>query len=269
MNNHFVTISYTALRSKLIEFLSRLEQRKTWFTPLGIFVALLTTIVVTDFKARWGIEKGVWQGIVYTFCFFSFSWLVIEFSRAFNSVSVDDFIEHLREASTTAKDSRVLFFFKNTDSNGTWHLLVNDCPVFDCYMLPHTRKDDGPLINENLRLVISQKLKINKDDVALEYLHGLAKRSYKMNENTGNNESYYFDFYLVNVKGDKYQDLVKEMFSINGGDYKWKTIEELMNHSKSMQKNGDVLIHIHDHFPSFFTDETSNSFAKSLTTTNA
>lgn len=264
MNINFITISYDALKVKLIEFHAALEQKSMWHTPFGIFLALLLAIIASDFTDALGINKDTWRGIVYVCLVISAIWCIYEFKKIHKIIGINDFIEKLKESSYGAKDSRILFLFKNTDSQGAWHLLVNDCPVFCCYMLPHTRRSDGPLNDEDMKTIISQKLKLDKNNVTIASLDNLDIRSYKINEYTEKNDIYSFGFCLVNVRGDAHNNLLMQQFQVNGANYRWKTIDELINDERSMKKNSDVLVHIQNNFSSFFSEQTSKSFAAVL-----
>ncbi|MGE6376587.1 hypothetical protein [Peribacillus muralis] len=60
-----------------------LKAKSDWITPLGLFIAVLTSLVAADFKEFLGISADLWNAI-FLICSFIFGfWLLKALSKAF------------------------------------------------------------------------------------------------------------------------------------------------------------------------------------------
>jgi hypothetical protein len=262
--DQFINIQISTLKLMLLTLLKKLESRKDWVAPLGILISLLLSLAASEFKNFAGLSGENWQGIVITLSAFSFIWLAYSLYQAYNSITIDDFIDQLNDSSSEIEDCRVLFFIKNKDVNGIWHLLVMHCPVYKCDMLPYTRKGDGVPDSVDLKFILSQKLKTPENNVLLEHMNGLSIRTIKQNLYLGGRDHFLFEFNLVKFVREEEVSLLHKSFELDGIEYNWRTIDELISDDESMKKNGDVVLHIRDNFAYFFSDEKARSLSSAL-----
>ncbi|MCL4552684.1 MAG: hypothetical protein M1305_03920, partial [Candidatus Marsarchaeota archaeon] len=83
----------------LLTHLQRLEKRKSWIAPLGIFLAILTSFVTRDFKEFWGIKAATWEALFLISGFVSLVWLIIAGYQALSAPSLNDIVSELKKSS--------------------------------------------------------------------------------------------------------------------------------------------------------------------------
>jgi hypothetical protein len=85
------------VRLVLLTHLQRLEKRKSWIAPVGIFITVLTSFVTTNFK-DFGLKAATWEAIFLIAGVVSFVWLVIAFIQAIKAPSLDDVVSELKKS---------------------------------------------------------------------------------------------------------------------------------------------------------------------------
>jgi hypothetical protein len=64
------------IRLTLGEVLEKMNKRKEWIAPLGIFLSLLLAICTTTFKEAYGVEADQWFAFFFVGTIISFVWLL-------------------------------------------------------------------------------------------------------------------------------------------------------------------------------------------------
>lgn len=91
-------IQITVDKLKLIAFthVKEIENRKAWFTPVGIFMTLLITFSTSEFK-DFILPSNVWNAIFIILGVMSFFWGVISAIQSYRSISIEDFVEKIKK----------------------------------------------------------------------------------------------------------------------------------------------------------------------------
>jgi len=83
------------LRLCLIEHRDRLADRQGWLGPLGLCIAVGTTLSTTNFQNRL-LDAATWHAIFIIGFFGSLFWSILSIIRAAKSRSIEDLINQLR-----------------------------------------------------------------------------------------------------------------------------------------------------------------------------
>lgn len=102
-----ITTTEDKVRLCLSEHLKRMEQKRGWVTPLGILVALIATLMTTNFKDA-GLDAATWKAIFIIATGLSFGWLIYSVIKALRSEKIEDIIGELKKHS----DSLIKFVKK-------------------------------------------------------------------------------------------------------------------------------------------------------------
>ena len=86
------------VRICLIEHLKKVEHKKGWIAPLGIFIAICTTLSTSTFNNIF-LDAPTWRAIFLLVGVISFCWLVWSVIMAFKSEKVDDIVLELKKGS--------------------------------------------------------------------------------------------------------------------------------------------------------------------------
>lgn len=87
------------VRLVLMTHLERLEQRKAWIAPAGVFIAILIAFVTADFK-DFLLKAAVWEAVFLVAGVLSLCWLVLAVVRAFKTPTVQDIVGELKKSSS-------------------------------------------------------------------------------------------------------------------------------------------------------------------------
>lgn len=107
---HFLIITENKLRLALAERVKNMEKRRSWIAPLGIFLALLLTLLTANFKDLY-FRSSTWQAVFIIGAFISFLWLVFAIFQSCKSKSPEDLLDELMQGHKftlrefTTKDS--------------------------------------------------------------------------------------------------------------------------------------------------------------------
>lgn len=96
VSQEIVKITVDKLRLVLTEHLKCLEERKSWMTPLGIFITLLLVLTTTDFKDSLSIKSATWEAFFLMAVALTLIWLIRTIIRAIRTKTIDDVIELLK-----------------------------------------------------------------------------------------------------------------------------------------------------------------------------
>ncbi len=98
IGQEIVITTVDKVRLCLMENRDLLTAKKEWLTPLGIFLALLTTLVAADFRDFY-FKPEVWKAIYVLATLISFIWLIISGYKAvknYSKGSIDTIVAELK-----------------------------------------------------------------------------------------------------------------------------------------------------------------------------
>lgn len=88
------------VRIHLSNHLKKMEMKKAWIGPLGIFATIVLTLVTAEFKNPGFIfAPTTWQAIFVICALLSFGWLIYAIRQAWQSESLEELIEKLKKES--------------------------------------------------------------------------------------------------------------------------------------------------------------------------
>ena len=100
-NTHqvFIRVSQDRLKLKLHEYRDYFSNLSNWTLPLGIFLSLSLSILSSDYKEAFGLEKSDVKAIVVVSLIISGSWLIYAIIKSivnYKAKSIDDLIEKIK-----------------------------------------------------------------------------------------------------------------------------------------------------------------------------
>jgi hypothetical protein len=101
VGQEFVITTVDKVKLCLREHKEILTSRMEWLAPLGVFLALLTTLVAADFKDAFSLSKQDWRAIFIVGTIVSFLWLLRCIYRAvkfWNKADEENFIKALKSS---------------------------------------------------------------------------------------------------------------------------------------------------------------------------
>ncbi|MBC8749307.1 hypothetical protein [Paraburkholderia podalyriae] len=214
-----------------------------WQGPLSIFVTLLATYLVSDFKDKFGVSAAQWAALAIFSMILTGLWTLRGLWRLTFRPSVNGFLYELYEESLTKQSRRIVFIFKAKDGDGVAKVLAYRDPVWNCYLLPNVRRSEVPDDDSKLADILHGRfggggsgcfVVTNIEDCELV--------SNKVSRRSGRYTTYSFDFFSVVVC-----DKLKGRFSAKSfqvGEsilYEWLSLDELSADQATVQGNGDIL----------------------------
>ena len=109
VGQEFVVITIDKVKLCLREHKEVLESRIEWVAPLGVFLALLASLVAADFKDFFGLKKGDWRSLFVVGTIASLIWLFRSFYRVckfWNKADENSFIQSLKSNSSTVEPQK-------------------------------------------------------------------------------------------------------------------------------------------------------------------
>jgi hypothetical protein len=95
LDQDVIQITEDKLRLILNQHLDQIEQKQAWIAPLGVFLTIVLTLTTASFKDAF-LSASVWDAIFIVSAILSIAWLIKTSYRAFNSPSVDDVVEKIK-----------------------------------------------------------------------------------------------------------------------------------------------------------------------------
>ncbi|MFA5877710.1 MAG: hypothetical protein WC880_05130 [Candidatus Paceibacterota bacterium] len=86
------------LKICLAKHCERIDKRRGWIAPLGILIAIILTLITSEFKDM-GLNKYTWEAIFIICAIIVFFWLVISLWLAWTSKTNEDIISELKKES--------------------------------------------------------------------------------------------------------------------------------------------------------------------------
>lgn len=219
-----------------------------WQGPLSIFVTLLATYLVSDFKDKFGVNADQWAALAIFSMVLTGLWALRGLWRLAFRPSVNNLLYELYEESLTKQSRRIVFIFKAKDGEGVAKVLAYRDPVWNCYLLPNVRRSEVPDDDSKLADILHEKfggggsgcfVATNIEDCELV--------SNKVSKRSGRYTMYSFDFFSVVIC-----DKLKDRFSAKSfkvGEsvlYEWLSLDELSADQATVQGNGDILNFLHE-----------------------
>ena len=104
VSQDFIITTEDKVRLALARHMDRMGQKRSWVTPFGILLTIILTFINSSFKDA-GLSAATWQAIFIVGGVISTAWLVRAIFLAFQSESVDDVVEQLKEGSSLQKNT--------------------------------------------------------------------------------------------------------------------------------------------------------------------
>lgn len=96
-----ILITEDKLRLILEGHIKLVEEKKSWVAPLGIFIAIITTFVTSEFHEAFSFQAASWKAIFFISGCFSLYRLVVTGYKALNSPTVDTIVDKIKNRTNT------------------------------------------------------------------------------------------------------------------------------------------------------------------------
>lgn len=250
-------INSSKLELILDKYQKKLAAKNNWSTPLGVFIALLLTLMVSDFEDKFGLKALRWETIIELLFFLSIIWLIIEITKAIKSKPLDDLITEIHQNIKNVPEYTAIYFIK-TNRNNIPKILVEKNTTWDCFFLPYVHfspyeKLDGEQ-KEYFLKTIAGFLGITIDGIEIEHLKDCSLSSEKYSESERIYKQYNFEFFAFCMPQTKKPDLFQDTVIVGGKELLWKTLDELEKDKKTMTRNSDVINHLRKNYKMLFNE---------------
>jgi hypothetical protein len=245
-----VQITYDSLYLLLYLFTEKASKSGEWVAPLGIFVSLLLTFLVSDFKNRFGLEAGNWRLLVILAMVICVLWLTRGLVRQHGVPKLVVLMQDIVDKSIKRDENRELFVVKALSDDNLMRFLVYRDPVWDTFFFLHVPYNPELIFDAShvghLSACVASYLGVNFDKVTVTHLEELDLFSSKVSERTKLETFYTFRFWVVSLKCEAttLRNLRQHEFELGGTQYCWKTLPEMQAHPNTANKNADVIEHL-------------------------
>ncbi len=109
LDQNIIRITEDKTKLILIEHLKKVEDKKAWIVPLGIFIPLFLIPITTEsFKDAFSIPAAVWQAGCYIGIAASCIWLIISICKAYKgkNTTIDYIISELKKKSDDFNETK-------------------------------------------------------------------------------------------------------------------------------------------------------------------
>lgn len=107
VKTNLIEITEVILENILLKHLNKLEMRKSWITPLSVFITVLLARFTTTFKTSFGIDASVWEAIFFVITLSSFIWLIvviIKIISCWEESSLENLMKIIKNTTTEKND---------------------------------------------------------------------------------------------------------------------------------------------------------------------
>jgi hypothetical protein len=104
VNQDAIVITEDKVRLCLIQHLSKLEARRDWLAPAGIFLTLAVTFPTTTFHDA-VVSAATWQAVFVIVTALDLAWLVRTVWRAWRSPKLEDVVASMKRDGASAAGS--------------------------------------------------------------------------------------------------------------------------------------------------------------------
>jgi hypothetical protein len=99
-----IVITEDKVRLVLMNHLDRVEMKRSWFTPLGLLVAIVVAFASATFHDALGLKQATWEAIFVLAGFVSFVWTILTVVVALRSPSIDDVVSEMKREANAMSD---------------------------------------------------------------------------------------------------------------------------------------------------------------------
>ncbi len=99
VEENYIYTTEDKLRLCLVTHLQRVERKRGWTTPLGVFLTTGITLSTATFRDI-GLSASVWQSIFVILAVASFCWLALSAWQAVKAEKIDDIVNDIKKSST-------------------------------------------------------------------------------------------------------------------------------------------------------------------------
>jgi len=85
VKSDLIEITEDKLENILLKHLTQLEIRKSWITPLSLFITIILANLSAIFVDKFGIKGSVWESLFLLMAMFSAVWLIVSLIRIFKN----------------------------------------------------------------------------------------------------------------------------------------------------------------------------------------
>lgn len=249
--NKLINIELAQLKLILNEFFERRRKYDEWISSLGIFLSLILTIIITDFKDYGPLKALEWRLLVVICTIFSFIWLLYTIYNRLRSPLLKELIEEIKNHSKTRIQNRGIFLILNKKNDQPTKFLTYKDRSWDCYILPHSKIEDKTNYNEEyepLKKYITSMIGVPYTNVTISYKDEMDFNSIKYSEYGKMETDYNFKFFLVDFNNQRVHNNIcpKKSFNLGGRDFQWMTLDEMERDFNTGKRNLDVINHLRD-----------------------
>ena len=220
-----------------------------WQGPLGLLAGLGTTLLVSDFQDRFGVAKATWQATIILLTLAAALWTCIAVVKSLKGQGFEVFFDCLYKESLTKESRRIVFLFKALDESGVARILAYKDPVWNCFLLPNTRRSEAFGDESQLENMLLSRFGGVPGSFKITNLDQAELISFKVSQRSKEYTLYSFDFYLVKIAVEQAKRFSERTFRVGDGiPYKWMSIDELAADTQTMAKNGDIVNHLSEHY---------------------
>lgn len=259
-----ISISRDRLQLLIHKFSEKIENKIFWITPLGVSISLFCTLLVSEFRDKFGITGVEWRLIAIISCVGFAMWAVWTIFRSARRQTLEEFMEEIAASSLAPPRHYGLPIFWAKDERDTNYMLVYFDPTWDCYLCPYVSLHSDQTDPEDVSEPAADRFGLPKQALRANELVGHVISSQKKSEASHNITNYRFAFYLMKVAND-FQDLFLEReFEVQGRQYCWLTIEQVLAHTRSVERNGEVFRYVRDQRQAFFDGKQTPSLLQPI-----
>lgn len=170
--------------------------------------------------------------------FFTIWGIIMEIYNQKNKFNNEKLYEEMKEANEIEHPFSIIAIKDTFEQYPNKYLLYFD-NRWKCWFFLNFKTNSNDDQNEsNIRKGISSKLKIDTDEIALEYKGEEIHRKYSVS----NQEDRYYHHKLYNCEIKNFNDNLKnEKFTIDDVKYTWMTIDEMEKNPSIIKHNMDVV----------------------------
>jgi hypothetical protein len=106
LDQEFIVTTDDKIRLCLIKHTDRLEKRKAWITPLGIFITLAIVFPTTTFSPFF-LDANTWEAIFIVATFLSFIWLIRTLFQLRKATSIQNVIDEIKRSSISKEKDKI------------------------------------------------------------------------------------------------------------------------------------------------------------------
>ena len=250
MSDEKIVITRDSLEIALLKKYNQIRRAYNWLTPLGIFLTLFLSSILSDYKNAFYLSSDTWKGIIWLACLLSFIWMLISCVKNRDVPSINDIIKSIINRSMKS-DYTSIFVITYSFDDGITRFLVLKNESWNSYFLPYSYYLPTLPIQEqleNMSIILSSKLglKNEKNNSFLDYIGSdLSSIKFSMKHK----EYKQFNFKFFKMRDSEVSRIILHNnssieFVFDTTKYYWKSINEISSDEGTMKNNEDIISHI-------------------------